>query len=136
MTPRIESGLVQLAHYSLRSAEDFLVKRARGLPNRTGKKIDALYWAERNFNNVEDRSIARHRAGTAREEARLRALPGVAAAHAATVAAHSAKIAALLATPEGATLFSRLALLATSVPPPPEEALRLLRLMQSAGRDA
>jgi hypothetical protein len=135
MTPRIESGLVQLNHYSLRSTEDFLVKRARGLPNRAGKKIDALYWAERNFNNVEDASIARHREGTARETARLLALPGVAAAQAACVAAHRAKIAALLVTPEGATLFSRLALLATSVPPPPEEALALLRLMHAAGRD-
>jgi hypothetical protein len=135
MTPRVESGLVQLNHYSLRSAEDFLVKRARGLPNRAGKKVDALYWAERNFNNVEDTSIARHRDATDRETARLLALPGVAEAQAATVAAHRAKIAALLVTPEGATLFSRLALLATSVPPPPEEALALLRLMHAAGRD-
>jgi hypothetical protein len=136
MSPRIESGRVQLNHYSVRSAEDFLVKRARGLPNRAGRKIDALYWAERNFNNVEDRAIARHRAATAQEEARFRALPGVAEAHAAAVTAHRAKIAALLATSEGATLFSRLALLPTSVPPPPEEALHLLRLMQAAGRDA
>jgi hypothetical protein len=135
MTPRIESGLVQLNHYSVRSAEDFLVKRARGLPNRAGKKIDALYWAERNFNNVEDRTIARHGEAAARETARLLALPGVAEAQAAAFASHRAKIAALLATPEGATLFSRLALLATSVPPPPAEALDLLRLMQAAGRD-
>jgi hypothetical protein len=134
MTPRIESGLVQLNHYSVRSAEDFLVKRARGLPNRAGKRIDALYWAERNFNNVEDGSIARHRAGTAREASRLLSLPGVLEAHAAAVAAHRTKIAAILATPEGATLFSRLALLPTSVPPPPEEALRLLALMRHAGR--
>ena len=136
MSPRTESGLVQLNHYSIRAAEDFLVKRARGLPNRAGRKIDALYWAERNFNNVEDRSIARHRAATAQEEARLRTLPGVAEAHAAAVAAHRTKIAAHLATSEGATLFSRLVLLPTSVPPPPDEALRLLRLMQAAGRDA
>jgi hypothetical protein len=135
MSPRIESGLVQLNHYSVRSTEDFLVKRARGLPNRAGKRIDALYWAERNFNNVTDASIARHRPGTAREEARLLALPGVAGAHAAAVAAHRAKIAAILATAEGATLCSRLALLPTSVPPPPEEALRLLRLIQAAGRE-
>lgn len=135
MTPSIESGLVQLNHYSLRSTEDFLVKRARGLPNRAGKRIDAAYWAERNFNTVEDASIARHRPATAREEARLLALPGVAGAHAAAVAAHRAKIAALLATPEAATLYARLALLPTSVPPPPEEALRLLRLV-SAARDA
>jgi hypothetical protein len=132
MTPRIESSRVQLNHYSIRSTEDFLVKRARGLPNRTKKKIDASYWAERNFNTVEDATIARHRPATEREEARLRALPGVAEAQARAVAAHRAAIAAILATPEGATLYSRLALLATSVPPPPEEALRLLRLVHAA----
>jgi hypothetical protein len=135
MTPRIESGLVQLNHYAVRSTEDFLVKRARGLPNRAGKRIDALYWAERNFNNVEDATIARHRPATAQEAARLLALPGVAEAQAGAVAAHRAKIAAILATAEGATLCSRLALLPTSVPPAPEEALRLLRLMQAAARE-
>ena len=135
MTPRTESGLVQLNHYSVRSTEDFLVKRARGLPNRAGKRIDALYWAERNFNTVTDTSIARHRPGTERETARLLSLPGVAEAHAAAVAAHRAKIAAILATVEGATLYTRLALLPTSVPPPQEEALRLLALVRDAGRD-
>jgi hypothetical protein len=135
MTPRIESGLVQLNHYSVRSTEDFLVKRARGLPNRAGKRIDALYWAERNFNTEEDASIARHRPGTARETARLLSVPGVAEAQAAAIAAHQAKIAAILATAEGATLYSRLALLPSSVPPAHAEALRLLSLIRAAGRD-
>ena len=134
MTPRIESALVQLNHYSLRSTEDFLVKRARGLPNRAGKKIDATYWAERNFNNVEDASILRHASATEREVARLLALPGVAEAQARAVAAHRVKIAAILATPEGATLFSRLALLETSVPPPHDVALRLLDIVHGASR--
>ncbi len=133
LTPRIETGLVQLNHYSLRSAEDFLVKRARGLPNRTRKALDASYWAERNFNTVGDTTIARHAPATAREAARLRALPGVAAAHEAAVAAHRAKIAALLAIRAEAALFSRLALLATSVPPSPEVARRLLHLVSGAG---
>jgi hypothetical protein len=132
MTPRIESALVQLNHYSLRSAEDFLVKRARGLPNRKGKPLDAAYWAERNFNTIEDTSIFRHREGTERELTRLRDLPGVPEAHAAAVAAHQAKIDALLATAEGATLYSRLVLLDTSVPPPPEVARRLLSLVSRA----
>jgi len=132
MTPRLETALVQLNHYSVRSTEDFLVKRARGLPNRAGKKIDAAYWAERNFNNVEDRTIARHRPQTGTETARLLDLPGVRQARDAAVAAHRQKIATLLADPECATLYSRLVLLETSVPPPPEEALRLLKLVHSA----
>jgi hypothetical protein len=134
MTPRIESALVQLNHYSLRSTEDFLVKRARGLPNRAGKKIDAAYWAERNFNTEADASIARHRAGTERETARLRSLAGVAEAHEAAVAAHRARIAALLAEPEEVALYSRLALLPTSVAPAAEEARRLLALVHAARR--
>ena len=132
MTPRIESTLVQLNHYSIRSTEDFLVKRARGLPNRTGKKIDASYWAERNFNNVEDTTIARHRPGTENETARLLGLPGLSSAWEAAVAAHRERIATLLADAEYATLYSRLVLLETSVPPSPEEALRLLKLVHSA----
>ena len=134
MTPRIERARVQLNHYSLRSTEDFLVKRARGLPNRAGKKIDATYWAERNFNNVEDATVLRHSPATEREMARLMALPGVAEAQAGAVAAHRAKIATILTTPDGATLYSRLALLETSVPPPREVALRLLEIVHAASR--
>jgi len=131
MTPRIETGFVQLNHYSLRSAEDFLVKRARGLANRTGKAIDATYWAERNFNNVEDRSIARHAEATGSVLSRLRALPGVAEAHGDCVRRHRHRIAALLADRKEAMLFSRLALLATSIPPGPDAARRLLKLIHA-----
>lgn len=51
------TDLVQLNHYSLRSAESFMVKRARGLPNHTEREIGLGYWVERNFNAVEDTSI-------------------------------------------------------------------------------
>ena len=50
----------QLNHYSVRSAESYLVKSERGLPNRTDRPLDAAYWIERNFNTVEDNSILRH----------------------------------------------------------------------------
>ncbi|PKP84385.1 MAG: hypothetical protein CVT80_08490 [Alphaproteobacteria bacterium HGW-Alphaproteobacteria-2] len=52
------TDLVQLNHYSLRSAEEFMVKRARGLPNR-GRALDMAYWVERNLGAEEDRSIER-----------------------------------------------------------------------------
>lgn len=123
---------VQLNHYSLRSLEDFLVKRARGLPNHTDKDIDALYWAERNFNTVEDRSIARHAAPMQAELARLRALQGVEEGHQAGVAAHRAKIARLLEDPKQVTFFTRLAMLASSHPPEGEAAQRLLQLTAKA----
>lgn len=126
-------GAVQLNHYSLRSAADFLVKRRRGLPNRSAKPLDASYWAERNFNLAEDRSALRHAAARAAETERLLALPGVAAAHREAVAAHRARIAALLADPDEARLFTRLALLPTSVPPGPEVARRLFEVLRAAG---
>lgn len=135
LTPRIETGLVQLNHYSLRSAEDFLVKRARGLANRKGKALDATYWAERNFNNVEDSSIARHRPATEAEIARLRSLPGVADAHGNCVRRHRDRIAELLSDRKEALLFSRLALLGSSIPPPPDTARRLLALVHAARRN-
>ena len=53
-----DRDLVQLNHYSVRSAADFMIKRARGLPNHVKKKIDLTYWVERNFNAVEDTSIS------------------------------------------------------------------------------
>ncbi len=135
LTRRIETGLVQLNHYSLRSAEDFIAKRARGLPNRSGKAIDASYWAERNFNSVEDRSIVRHAPATETERSRLLALPGVATAHEAAVSLHRAKIRDLLSRRDGASLFSRLALLPGSEPPDRGLAERLLRLVHRARGD-
>lgn len=51
--------LAQINHYALGSAENFLVKRQRGKPNHTTDQIDLAYWADRNFNTVEDLSISR-----------------------------------------------------------------------------
>lgn len=126
--------LVQLNHYSLRSAEDFLVKRRRGLPNRRDKDLDAVYWAERNFNTVEETSILRHGAATATQLASLRALPGVADAHDTCVASHRAQIARQLRKPTEARFFTRLSLLPDSVPPDAVTAQKMLRIMAEAGR--
>ncbi len=129
----IATGWVQLNHYAIRSAEDFLVKRRRGLPNRGAiKKVDAAYWAERNFNTVEDRSIARHRATTAEETARLLALPGVSEAQDDAIARHKAAIAEILSDPEEVRLLGRLMLMPTSVPLDGAEAERLASLYRSA----
>lgn len=123
---------VQINHYSLKSAEEFLAKRRRGLPNRASKPLDATYWAERNFNLVEEPSIDRHAAATAEERARLAALPGVAEAHAACVAAHRRHIAEALRDPGEARLFTRLSLLPSSRPPEEAVALEMLETIRSA----
>ncbi|SLN22785.1 hypothetical protein PSA7680_00921 [Pseudoruegeria aquimaris] len=112
--------LARLNHYSLRSAESFLVKRARGLPNHTDREIDLAYWVERNFNTEEDSRIARMAPAAAQERARLAALPGVATAHAACVAAHRARIDALLQTQDTIYFYSRL-LLAPDTPVLPRQ---------------
>lgn len=52
--------MVCLNHYSVKSATEFVVKSTRGLPNRSDKQIDLIYWLDRNFNSLKDLSIQRH----------------------------------------------------------------------------
>ncbi len=51
-------GLVQLNHYALGSMQGFMVKADRGRANREAGAFDMGYWVERNFSEIEDRSIA------------------------------------------------------------------------------
>ncbi|SDY00362.1 glycosyltransferase family 2 protein [Citreimonas salinaria] len=102
-----------LNHYPLRSAESFLVKIARGDVNRAGRAFDEGYWRDRNDEAWADRSILRHRAATAAMVDDLRRDAAVARAHAACVAAHRDRIAALLADPDTAAFARNLATLPT-----------------------
>ena len=58
--PLAGMDLACLNHYSVKSALAYLTKSTRGLPNRSEKEIDLEYWADRNFNSVEETSIQRH----------------------------------------------------------------------------
>ncbi len=58
--PLAGMDLACLNHYSVKSAFSYLAKSTRGLPNRSHKEIDIGYWADRNFNTVEETSIQRH----------------------------------------------------------------------------
>ncbi|ETX28305.1 glycosyltransferase family 2 protein [Roseivivax isoporae] len=89
-----------LNHYALRSLESYLVKTDRGDVNRAHRAFDATYWQARNDPAHEDRSIQDRLPALAAEIAALKALPGVGARHADAVAAHRARIAALMADPE------------------------------------
>ena len=122
-------ALVQVNHYSLRSAEEFLLKGDRGLPNRKGKAIDAAYWLERNLNSVEETSIACQMKASAEERARLMALPGVADLHARAVAWHRARFRAMMADMETWKLFGRLMMAPDSVLPAPEALARYMTLL-------
>ncbi|KAF0676802.1 glycosyltransferase family 2 protein [Profundibacterium mesophilum] len=127
-------ALVALHHYSLRSAEDFMLKRARGLPNRTGKRVDLTYWAERNFNEVEDRSIDAMRPAGDAARAALLELPGIRAAQEEARRRASRAFAAQLRDPAEARLYGRLLLCAGSQSPPPELGRRLVALWSDAAR--
>jgi len=102
-------ALVQMNHYMIRSSEAFLMKRWRGTANSADAgRIDFGYFDTFNCNAAPEPSITRHRA---RLEAGIAALysgvPGLAALHAAAVAFHRERIAALaarLAPPDAAKL--------------------------------
>lgn len=121
-------SLVQVNHYSLRSAEEFLLKRDRGLPNRKGKAIDAAYWLERNLNSVAEPSISRHMPAAVAERARLMALPGVADLHARAVAWHRSRFRAMMADMETWKLFGRLMMAPDSVLPASDALARYMSL--------
>ncbi len=120
------SDLVQLNHYSLRSAQSFLLKRQRGLPNRQGKAIDLMYWVERNFNCVEDTSISHLGDGTRACLEEIMALPGFADLHAAAHAHHHARFEALLRDEAELKLYGRLLLAAGSTPLPAADVTDLI----------
>lgn len=123
------SALVQLNHYSLRSAEEFMVKRTRGLPNR-GRALDLAYWVERNLNTIEDRSIARMAEGTRAALRDLRAIPGLAALEAAARGWHRSRFTALMGDRAEWQLFGRLLMVPAAQPLPPALARALMAAYQ------
>lgn len=131
----LATDLVQLNHYSVRSAAEFLAKRARGLPNHTAKPVDLAYWVERNFNSVEDRSILRMAPRTEAEADRLRLLPGLAAAERASRDWHDRHLAALLGDRANVQLLGRLLLAGGSRVPDEATTRQLVSLYRAAGRD-
>jgi hypothetical protein len=128
----IANGLVQLNHYSVRSVSDYMIKRSRGLPNHQSKSIDLTYWVERNFNTVEDVSI-QDRLSKLQECLReFREIPGLLEAEQSARNWAKDKLASLLADPSELAVFGKLILAGSSVPPPKETALRLIRAYQVA----
>lgn len=97
--------LVQLNHYAVRSAESFLVKRARGRVNHVDRDQGAAYWFRMNHNQEEDRRIDRYTDAVRTEKKALLALPQVAELHEAAVAWHRQRIAALKRAPDFASLY-------------------------------
>jgi len=111
------TDLVQLNHYSLRSAADFMIKRARGLPNHVDREIGLGYWVERNFNTVEDTSIHHMLAGTRAKLAELMEIPGMAELHEKSFQIHRQKFEQAMSIREEIQLFWHLGLCNSSQPP-------------------
>lgn len=116
------SDLVQLNHYSLRSAAAYMIKRDRGLPNHTARELGLGYWTERNFNTVEDLSIAPMGDATAEALRRLRADAVLARLEEEARAWHAARLEEMLQDEENIRLWWHLALSGGSTPPDPRFA--------------
>ena len=92
-------GLAVINHYAIRSTDTYRLRAQRG--DGQGKDANEKYriggrWHRiANRNEAEDLSILRHWPATQAELARLRALPGVAAAETATLADFTTRLEAL-----------------------------------------
>ena len=119
--------LVDINHYSIRSAAAFLLKKARGLPNRASKPVDLSYWVERNFNTVEDTSIAAMRPATEAMQGQLMAIPGISDLHLRAVAAHPARFAEMVRTRDHHQLLTQILTAGSSEVLPPDLPWQLVQ---------
>ena len=101
-------ALAQINHYALGAMESFLVKVARGRPNHTSEPIDLAYWADRNFNTVEDVRIHRHLEAVASGIADLRDDAALDRLHREGVAWRTARIEALRQQSDSFYMLARL----------------------------
>ena len=132
ITSHAKYGLAQINHYALGSAESFLVKAARGRPNRSGLAIDLGYWVERNLNAVEDRRILRHLDGVRVGMDALLADPEIARLHQAGIDARRARIAELLRDHDTFVFFSQLVQSPDTPVLSPETQMRLIHMRRFA----
>ncbi len=116
--------LAWLNHYSLRSVDEFIAKRARGLPNHMDREIGLTYWAERNWNSEEAPDILLMLDATQAELARL---PDVTQEVAECLVAQDIAIKDAMQHLETLRLRFRLGLLTGSTPPSAAEGHAFLR---------
>jgi hypothetical protein len=98
--------LVSLNHYAVRSAETFLVKRARGRANHVDRELGLNYWIRMDFNSVEEDSIQRHLPRNAIFVHELTSDATLAALHQDSVAWYVRRIAQLKQLPDFAKLLA------------------------------
>ena len=127
---------IWLNHYSLRSVEEFIVKRARGLPNHASRDIGLTYWAERNWNSTETRDIQPMTKATHAELDQLLDLPEARSRLAQCDDWHKARAKDLMGDISTLRLHFRLGMLTGSVPPSAEAARAFLLAQRSISAKA
>ncbi len=107
-TSTVGYDLVSLNHYSLRSAESFLVKRDRGRVNHVDRDQGLAYWFRMNHNAQRETSISNKLPRFRKELARLMDDPDIAEMHARCVKAHRLRIDELLTSEEYQNLYKEI----------------------------
>lgn len=98
--------LAQLNHYALGAMESFVLKADRGNAFANGAPLDLDYWVERNFVDIEDRSILQTDSRTIREE--LLSDPVLGPLHREAVAWRHKRFRALMTKEGWRSLYGRL----------------------------
>lgn len=101
-------ALATLNHYSLRSAESFLVKRYRGRVNHVDRDQGMNYWFRMNNNATEDRSILDKLPKAKAEFNKMMADPEIRDMHDRCVKSHKERISQLLDTDDYRKLFTEI----------------------------
>ena len=105
---------IECNHYSLKSAQSFMIKRDRGLPNRSEKNIDLAYWVDRNFNTYPNTSISRMRKNTEYFEKQLLDIPNLNDLRTRSIDWHNARFEELIQSESEHSLFSQVSIAGNS----------------------
>ena len=125
---RENTRLVQLNHYPLGAMESFVLKAARGRAVHGDDRLGLDYWVERNWCDVEDKSIQKYRPERERIKAELLADPQIAELHASAVAWRHMRFEDLMQQEPYRALFGRLLMTSPTQQVPTATARQLLRI--------
>ena len=124
-TPAPPYVLAQWSHYAVGTPEDFLIKAARGKPNKEAEAIGLEYWIDNNFCTEPDTSTAGRFALAAPLRADYAADPALSALRADALAWRHTKLAAILEDEPTFRLYAALRQLPATTPLPAQEQARL-----------
>lgn len=128
-------SVVEMNHYAVRSAAAFLLKRDRGLPNRSHKPVDLAYWVERNFNTVEDLSVSAMTPASQVVLKRLMQIDGLSDLRINALLWHRNRFAAMVREPEHQELMVQILTAGGSSVLPEQLQYQLVRWYQDANKN-